>query len=348
MVKLKDVARKAGVSEATASLVLNERPGVHRETRKRVFQAAEELGYTPNAIARNLATRRSRTVGLVVTDISNPFFGTLTKCVDQFVKERGYGLILSLSEDDLSKEDAILEDFVGKMVEGIIVVPTLSRPRREAAAFDRLRRHSVPFVFASSYYPGVQADYVMGDLAQGSYRLTQHLLQAGRRKIRFLTVEEIEVVPVAERLRGVRRAMEEFGIPVDDAMVVPCPEATYQAGYDGAREILREGVPEAVMALNDIMALGALRALLDEGYRVPEEIVVAGYDDLIYSQIAQVPLTTVRQNIEEIARRAVDRLLELMKGERSESSGTPILVETELITRVSTAGPGTESDLPTR
>ncbi|MFP4408957.1 MAG: LacI family DNA-binding transcriptional regulator, partial [Spirochaetaceae bacterium] len=145
MVKLKDVAQKAGVSEATASLVLNERPGVHRETRKKVFQAAEELGYTPNAIARNLATRRSRTIGLVVTDISNPFFGNLTKYVDQFVKERGYGLILSLSEDDLSKEDGILQDFVGKMVEGIIIVPTLSRPRREAATFDRLRRLSVPF-----------------------------------------------------------------------------------------------------------------------------------------------------------------------------------------------------------
>jgi DNA-binding LacI/PurR family transcriptional regulator len=174
------------------------------------------------------------------------------------------------------------------------------------------------------------------------------LLQARRRKIRFLTVEEIEVVPVAERLRGVRRAMEEFGIPVDDAMVVPCPEATYQAGYDGAREILREGVPDAVMALNDIMALGALRALLDEGYQVPEEIVVAGYDDLIYSQIAQVPLTTVRQNIEEIARRAVDRLLDMVEGEEPGAPGHPILVETELITRVSTAGPGTESDLPTR
>ncbi|MFP4302966.1 MAG: LacI family DNA-binding transcriptional regulator [Spirochaetaceae bacterium] len=348
MVKLKDVAQKAGVSEATASLVLNERPGVHRETRKKVFQAAEELGYTPNAIARNLATRRSRTIGLVVTDISNPFFGNLTKYVDQFVKERGYGLILSLSEDDLSKEDGILQDFVGKMVEGIIVVPTLSRPPREAVAFDRLRRLSVPFVFASSYYLGVQAECVMGDLAGGSYLLTRHLLQAGRRRIRFLSVEELEVVPVAERLRGIRKAMEEWGVPVEDALVVPRPEPNYEAGYAGARELLRAGPPDAIMAMNDIMALGALRALLDEGCRVPDEVVVAGYDDLIYSQIAQVPLTTVRQNIEEIARRAVDRLFELMKGGSSDAPETPILVQTELITRISTAAPGTGAGLPTR
>ncbi|MFW5975896.1 MAG: substrate-binding domain-containing protein, partial [Alkalispirochaetaceae bacterium] len=130
--------------------------------------------------------------------------------------------------------------------------------------------------------------------------------------------------------------------------VVPRPEPNYEAGYAGARELLRAGPPDAIMAMNDIMALGALRALLDEGYRVPDEVVVAGYDDLIYSQIAQVPLTTVRQNIEEIARRAVDRLFELMKGGSSDAPGTPILVQTELITRISTAAPGTGAGLPTR
>ena len=112
MVKLKDVAHRAGVSEATASLVLNDRPGVNARTRERVFKAANDLGYTPNSIARNLATRRSRTIGLVVTDIGNPFFGALTKQVDRCVKSRGYGLILSLTDDDIAKEDAVIQSFV--------------------------------------------------------------------------------------------------------------------------------------------------------------------------------------------------------------------------------------------
>ena len=112
MVKLKDVAHRAGVSEATASLVLNDRPDVNARTRERVFKAANDLGYTPNSIARNLATRRSRTIGLVVTDIGNPFFGELTKQVDRCVKSRGYSLILSLTDDDIAKEDAVIQSFV--------------------------------------------------------------------------------------------------------------------------------------------------------------------------------------------------------------------------------------------
>lgn len=336
MVKLKDVARKAGVSEATASLVLNNRPGVNKETRKRVLQVAEELGYTPNAIARNLATRRTRTVGLVVTDINNPFFGALTKFVDQFVKEQEYGLILSLSDDEEEKEDAIIQDFVGKMVEGVIVVPTIHHLRRSFESYKRLEAHSIPYLFLSSYYPGLRAECVMADLAQGSYLLTRHLLEAGRRDIRFLAAGDPEAVPAAERLRGVRRAMHEAGAPFDSAMVIRATEATYEAGYEAIRKSLTQGAPEGIMAMNDVMALGASRAVMEAGLRIPGDVAVAGYDDLVYAQLAQVPLTTVRQDIGTICRRGVERLFSLIDGGGEERVAEPALVETSLVVREST------------
>lgn len=336
MVKLKDVARKAGVSEATASLVLNNRPGVNKETRKRVLHAAEELGYTPNAIARNLATRRSRTIGLVVTDINNPFFGALTKFVDHFVKEQEYGLILSLSDDEEGKEDTIIQDFIGKMVEGVIVVPTIHHLRRNFESYERLKAHSIPYLFISSYYPGLQAECVMANLAQGSYLLTRHLLEAGRRDIRFLAVEDLEVVPAAERLRGVRRAMHEAGAPFDSAMVIRAAEATYEAGHEAVRKALAQGAPEGIMAMNDIMALGASRAVMEAGLTIPGDVAIAGYDDLVYAQLAQVPLTTVRQDIETICRQGVERLFSLIESGGAESPSQPSLVETALVAREST------------
>lgn len=336
MVKLKDVARRAGVSEATASLVLNNRPGVSEESRKRVLRAAEELGYTPNAIARNLATRRSRTIGLVVTDINNPFFGALTRFVDQFVKAQGYGLILSLSNDDVEKEDAIIEDFIGKMVEGVLVVPTVHHLRRDFDIYERLQAHGIPFLFLSSYYPGLTAECIMGDLAQGSYLLTCHLLESGRRDVRFLAVEDLEVVPVAERLRGVRRAVHEAGASFDTAMVIRAAEATYQAGYEAVRKTLLQGAPEGIMAMNDIMALGASRAVMEAGLAIPGDVAVAGYDDLLYAQLSQVPLTTVRQDIESMCNRAVERLFYRIETGEAESPEPATLVETTLLVREST------------
>ena len=337
-VKLIDVARDAGVSEATASLVLNRRPGVKKDTRKRVLEAAQRLGYTPHPIARNLATRRSNTIGLVVTDISNPFFGALTRSMDHYVKEKSYSLILSLSDDDIAKEDQIIEDFIVKTVDGVIIVPALHRPRSDYGVFKHLENLSIPYVFATSYYPGLEADCVMADLSQGAYLLARHILRSGVRDIRFLGVKNREVIPVAERLGGIRKALEEEGLPYRDDILIRGDDATYESGYRAVSDLLGREKPEALLAINDIMALGAYRAIREKGYRIPEDILVAGYDDLIYSQVAGVPLSTVRQDIDGICERAVNRLISRIDGE----DGGGILkdyLETTLIIRESTDKP---------
>ena len=179
------MAQKAGVSTATASLVFNNRPGVNAKTRRKVLSAAAELGYVPNNVARSLATNKSQTIGLIVTDIENPFFGSLTRFIDEHARRNRFSLLLALSRDDPALEDRIIETFIGQCVDGIIVVPT-QFARADFGWYETLRRRGLPFVFSTTYYPAFDGDCVMTDLDLGSYRLTRYLLELGHRDIVFL------------------------------------------------------------------------------------------------------------------------------------------------------------------
>jgi LacI family transcriptional regulator len=311
VVKQEDVAALAQVSTATVSLVLNDKPVVNAHTRKRVLQAASTLGYTPNSIAQRLATRRSRTIGLIVTDIENPFFSAVTRHVDAFTKAAGYGLVLEISNDDLDREQASIEDFIAKRVEGLVIVPTLHTLRDDFSVFDRLKASGIPYVFLTSYYPGHKSSCVMTDLRRGSYLATRHLLKLGHRDIVLLALDDTRVVPAALRIAGFKRALSQARCPFDPWMIVRCSLPNFLNGYEKTAQLLEKRKPDAVMAINDLMALGATRAVREAGYRIPEDVAVAGFDDVIFASISEVPLTTVRQDVPEMCRLAVEHLLAL-------------------------------------
>jgi LacI family transcriptional regulator len=333
MIKLKDVAKKAKVSEATASLVLNRRKGVNAATRERVLKAADALGYTPNSIARGLAMRRTRSIGLVVTDIENPFFGSVTRFVDEFVLAHGCTLVLSVSKDELELEEKIISYFIGKRVEGVIIVPTISR-RTNLSYFNDLERHKIPFVFATTYYPGVQGDCVMTDLKKGSYQLARYLIDLGHRDVLFLASHD-RTVPVSSlRIEGVQKAFAEAGLSSDGMQIVECDRASFSCGYAATQAALGRRMPDAIIGVNDIVSLGAERALREAGHSIPGDISVCGYDDLIFSRISEIPLTTVKQDVKHLCRKAVDVLFERINGA---NGGTRILkIPPELIIRQST------------
>ena len=333
MIKLKDVAKRARVSEATASLALNRKKGVNALTRDRVLKAAEILGYTPNAIASGLATRRTRTIGLVVTDIENPFFGSITRYVDEFVRERGCTLVLSVSNDELALEERIVSYFVGKRVEGAIIVPTINR-RQDFGCFTNLRRHRIPFVFATTYYPGIDADCVMTDLKKGSYQLGKYLLGLGHRDILFLASHDRGVPVSSLRIEGLQKSFAEAGFPSDRVEVAECERTSFSCGYATTIKALKERIPDAIVAVNDITALGAERAARERGLQIPRDISVCGYDDVIFSRISEIPLTTVKQDIKQICRKTVDTLFDLIRGKPS--SNAIHKVQPELIIREST------------
>jgi LacI family transcriptional regulator len=333
MVKLKDVAVRAGVSEGTASLVLNNKAGVNARTREKVLQAANSLGYHPNRIARGLATKKTSTIGLLITDIENPFFGSLTRYIDEHVKKEGYSLILSVSNNLLGMEEKIIFDFLGKRVDGLVLVPTLMN-RTDFSCFRALENHKIPFVFSTAYYRGLESDCVMTDLREGSYRLTKYLLDLGHREIVLLTSPVGSSVPSQLRAEGYKRALRDSGLLFEESNIIECEKADYYNGYETAKGVLRKRKPDAITAINDIMALGAKEAALETGYSIPAEISVAGYDDVVFSRISELPLTTVKQDIARISEETVSKLMGRIRGE-SGPTGVK-LISPELIVRKST------------
>lgn len=312
-VKLVDVAEKASVSTATASLVFNDRPGVNKETRERVLRVAAELGYLPNNVARNLAMKSSSTLGLVITDIENPFFGSLTRYIDEYSHKQGYSLIISVSNDEPAEENRIIEGFIGDKVAGVLVVPT-QVTRSEFNIYETLKKRHIPCVFSTTYYPRAEGDCVMTDLETGSYRLTKYLLELGHRAIYYLVSMDPEAPIRSLRLAGYRRAYEELGLELNPSWVIQCHKPDYQTGYRESLRLLGSKKPDAIIAINDVMALGARRAIRERGLAIPRDISIAGYDDHIYSVISDIPLTTVHQNIEEIARLSVELLILRIEG----------------------------------
>ena len=313
MTKLKDVAKFAGVSEATASLVMNGRPGVNVKTREKVLAIAKQLAYTPNNIARGLAMRKTNTIGLVVTDIENPFFGNVTRCIDEETRTKGYNLILSVSNDDILLENEIIYNFIGKRVDGVIIIPT-HMPRKDISYFEQLDKHEIPYVFSTTFYPGIKCDCVMTDLEEGSYQLTKYLIELGHRNIMFLASHYREVAISKLRIEGYTRAFKEAGLKFNEKLIVNCRRADFQSGYSTALEIFRLQKPDAVITINDIMALGAKRAVKESGCKIPDDVSIAGYDDVIFSSIYEIPLTTVRQNIAQICIETVNILIKKNEG----------------------------------
>ena len=333
MKKLKDVALLAGVSEGTASLALNNKPGVNAKTQEKVLRAAREIGYTPNTKARGLARQKSNTIGLVVTDIENPFFGSVVRFIDENLRERGYNLTLSLSNDQLDLEDASLLRFMSDRVDGVMIVPTVKH-RDDFAIFNSLSAHKIPYVFVTSFYPAFNSHVVMADLREGAYLLTKYLLDLGHRNIFFFTTEDLDVFPSKIRIDGYLKAFQEAGLTPDQDMVIGCHKPDFFYGYSNAKKILQEQTPDAIMAINDILALGIKKAVIESGYMIPQDISIAGFDDVIFSSISQTPITTVRQDIASICLEAVQTLINLIENEQQQYYHT--LIPVELIVRRST------------
>jgi len=321
---IKDVAGLAGVSTATVSLVVNRKEGVKPQTRDKVLRAIERLNYTPNVSARKLIDQKSRTIGLVVTDITNPFFGSIVSEVDSCVSERGYSLSLAVSNDSMLSESKCIKRFQGERAEGIIIIPSINADF-SLAYYDHL---DVPFVFMTTFYENIASDCVMCDLRKGSYLLTKYCLEKGRRKI-FFVGGEPEAAFTRLRIEGYLQAYEESGYPNAREWIInifPDEKAKsqllsssghsisshYLCGYNAAGSIISAN-PDTILTVNDQVAMGALKCLKDHGIRVPQDVWLAGYDDVMYASLLETPLTTVRQPIREMAEKTVEVLFKRME-----------------------------------
>ena len=331
--RLSDVAKAAGVSEGTVSLALNDKPGVSPVTRQRVLDAVKRLGYIPNLYAQRLATRCTNTIGLVVTDIDNPFFSSLTNRIHDYAREAGYGLMLALSKNRIELEDEVINNFISNRLDGVIVIPAVD-DRDSFSVFESLQEHKIPFVFCASYYPAFPWQCVMTDLEQGSYLITKYLIDLGHRDIRFISSTDVDAILFIERNRGFLRAYKDAGLVPPRNPVIRCKATDFASGYNGTKKLLSEARPTAIMSINDVLALGAYKAIRELGMNVPSDISLVGYDDVIFSSLGDVPLTTVRQDTEEIAHESVHLLTEQIR--THSFSKTIVRLRPEIIVRAST------------
>ena len=334
-VKISDIAKALNISEATVSLALNDKDIVNVKTKQLVKETAEKMGYTPNAMAKGLAKRKNKNIGLIVPDITNPYYGNLVKHISDYTESYyNYNTIITTSNDDPHKEERLIENFISERVGGVIIAPANSK-KVDHSYIKKLERYNINYTFATAYYPDFKAPYIMVDLEEGSYQLVSYLLDLGHRNICFLATSP-DAVHTFTRIRGYEKAFGNRGIPVDPSMFIDCKVTTFEQAYTvTGRLISSRANMDAIITINDIMALGALRALIERGINIPGELSVAGYDNVIFSTVSTIPITTVHQDLERMARGAVDMLFDMIKN--GQTYDRSILIEPELIIRRSTA-----------
>jgi LacI family transcriptional regulator len=329
MTTIREVAESAGVSYATVSHVINNTRVVSQETRNRVLAAMTKLNYRPNALARSLRQGRTNTMGLVLPDSANPFFAEISRSIEDEAFKKGYSVILCNTELDTQRELFYVDVLSKKQVDGIIFVAAGD----QADSLDFLLRENMPVVMIDRDIPNVEVDAVLTDNQLGGFLATRHLIEIGHKHIACIAGPS-SITPSAERIIGYRRALEQAGLPYDETLILR-GDYHAQSGMEIAHSILKlEPRPTAIFAMNDLMALGALRAAAEAGYSVPKDLAVVGYDDLELAHFTNPPLTTIAQPKKQIGARAIDLLVERIA--HKDRPPSRLVLPPELIVRRST------------
>lgn len=336
---LKEVARRAGTSIPTASRVLNglgDRYRISRATQDRVREAAAAVRFSPNLLAKGLRLGSTRSIGLVVPDIANPFFAAIARSVSAIAHDRGYSVLLGDAGDDVAREIELLAGLLDRQPDGLVVIPVGQQS-------DHLRRFETappPVVLVDRGFPLLRLPSVMSDSRQGSFAAVSHLIAHGHRRIACLR-GLAGTMPDDLRMQGYRDALAAHGIRFD-ARLVAGTGFGKESGHAGVRALLAAGVEfTAVFAFSNLVGIGALESLLEAGFRVPADVSLVSFDEQPYSGVLAVPMTTVRQDPAELGRLAIEMLCRRIE-HAAEPPPASVIVPTTLVPRdsVATLGAG--------
>lgn len=316
---LQDVAKALGVTANTVSRALNDKPGVSPATRALIKAEAERMGYVPNVHARSLVLGSRKTIGVIITDLANPFFNDLVSAVEELAITAGYTLLLLLSDEDPEREHSAIETALRSGVDGILGVPVQGRSNPWSA----VTKAGVPLVLIARELADLDVDFYSTNNEAGRRMSVEAAIERGARDI-VLVEEDLRISTVTHRLEGFHRTLEAHGIPFDSSRMVLVPSrrtarnASLWRGEDAYRvitDLLDTGrVPEAFLVGNDYFALGLYAALRERSVRIPEDTLVIGWGDYPFSRFLDPPLSTMRLPAIEIARRSTLRLLALIDG----------------------------------
>ncbi len=329
---MKDIAGDLGVSVVTVSKVLHNHSDIGAETRKRVLKRMKELNYRPNLAARALVTGRMSLIGLIVPDLTHPFFATVAKGLSSSLRPHGYSLILSSSEDDPSLEGKEVEQMLGRRVDAVI----LASVREDAGSFHTIQSQQTPCILLDRRFTDVAANFVGIDDRVAGTLATNHLIEIGCRTIAHIGGSIVSTA--VDRREGYSAALARHGLALSSNYIVSYPrgdDGGDRRGYDGMRQLLKlRPRPDGVFCYNDQVALGAMKAILEAGLRIPQDVAMIGCGNANYAELLRVPLSSIDQDSVTLGKDAARLALSLLKRKLAGAPKT-LLVEPRLIIRES-------------
>jgi len=322
-----DIAKQIGVSYTTVSRALNGKKGVSEKTRQRIIEEAKKMGYQPNALARGLVSKSTNTIGLIIPDITNPFFPDVARGVEDEARKENYNVFLCNSNWDTERELEILEALRQNRVDGIIINPN------SFSNIEFINQLGIPVVYLSTRVDEGESTYIGIDNIKGAMIAVDHLVECGYKRIAYVG-GTIKSYSNNRRSKGYLMALEKHGIPKDQSIIVNGNFET-QAGYEATKKLLESAnPPDAVFAGNDIIALGVLQCAQEMGLKIPEDFGIVGFDDIYSSGLPQVQLTTVALPKKFLGKKAFDLLLEKLKEE--ETGVVQYAIKPKLVVRKTT------------
>ena len=331
-ITLSSIAEKVGVSAATVSRVLSgqgARYRISKRTQETVLEVSKELGYLPDQLARSLRLRRTCTIGLIIPDISNPFFSTVARNVEIEARKAGYSILLSDTQEETSLEVDSIRLLQTRRVDGIIICPG----GEESKHIRPLVSGGFPIVIVDRYFPSLQCPYVVSDNYGGAFEAVSHLLERNHRRIACIQ-GRLHTSVNENRVSGYKDALSKYGIPLNESYIVG-DSFGERNGYVCAKVLLNQATrPTAIFATSNLISLGAIRAITEEGLKIPDDISMISFDDQPYSDYLATPMTTVAQQTTEIGQIAFKILIGEIEGEsNTETNG--VVLPTKLMVRQS-------------
>jgi LacI family transcriptional regulator len=330
-VTMQDIAKDLKVSVVTVSKVLRNQGRISDATRKRVLRRAKELNYQMNWVARSLVTRRTYTIGLLLPEFAHPFFAEIARAVAQTVRPQGYHVLISSFEEDPELEASEIDSLLARQVDGLIIASSQTPSRLNV--FKRVQERKTPYILIDRPIAGLRACFVGVDNRAIGRLATEHLIAKGCCRIGHLRGPEVRIA--AERLEGYRRALAKGGFRPHSGYIV-CGGHGDNSGYQGMRQLLEvRPLPDGVFCYNDPVAIGAMKAILEAGLKLPQDIAVVGAGNVRYSDVLSVPLTTIDQGTCRIGVLAAELLIARIGSKRS-MRPQKILIPPRLVEREST------------
>ena len=328
-VKLGDIAAKAGVSVNTVSRALRNKPDVGEQTKELILRLADELGYV---LPSQASSRQDiPMIGVLIQDILNPFYAKIVQGIEAVLWQERANFLFGCSYRQESREKDILTFFTTQQIDGLLVTSVVNPDY----VISHLQEINMPTIFLSQRFEQYEVDYVINDNFEGAFMATEHLLQLGHTRIAHIMGLSNQI-SAQERLRGYQDALEKAGIPMDNRLL-RSGDSAIESGYYLAKDLLQSGeTMTALFAYNDLVALGAFRAFREANIRVPADMSLVGYDDILFAEFFEIPLTTVHQPTIEIGRKAAELLFQKIQGESGEAPHQ-IVLKPRLTVRSSTS-----------